>query len=86
MSKACKYCGQSNTQKDAYGYCRKHSCFERSGRKAEVEKLEKKISDAKYGPNRLPTYKRNYFDGTPYNPQEQKIAWLRRQQAEIINF
>lgn len=87
MSAPCKYCGQTDTRKDAYGFCRKHSCFERSGRKAEVEAIERKISDIKFHPTkRLPTYKRNYFDGRPYNPQAEEVAWLRKKQSEIINF
>jgi hypothetical protein len=85
MGKPCKYCGQSNTHKDQYGFCKKYRCFERSGRKAIVEKLQNEISNIKFDSS-IPTYKRNQFDGIPYNPKQEKIDYLNKQIVEIINF
>lgn len=44
MSKYCKYCGQSNTKLDKFGYCKEYNCFEQSGMKTKYENYIKQIN------------------------------------------
>jgi len=41
MMKSCPYCAQTETRKDKYGYCKKHSCFYVSGTKDKLDDLKK---------------------------------------------
>ena len=79
---SCPYCAQTDTQKDKFGYCKKHSCFEVSGTKKQLEDLKKELSDTIL----LPKYKRNFLDGTVYNPQKEKRAHVLNQIQKLIGF
>jgi hypothetical protein len=83
VGKPCKYCGQSGTHKDEFGFCKKYNCFEVSGTKEKIEKLERRKLHVS---TTYPTYKRNQFDGIPYNPREDELRWINKQIGEAINF
>jgi hypothetical protein len=80
MSNSCPYCAQTDTRKDQFGYCKKHNCFEVSGTKAKYKELNKKLSDTFF----LPTYVRNQFDGSHYNPREEKREQLLKQIVQLL--
>ena len=44
MFKYCKYCGQSNTKLDKFGYCKEYNCFEQSGMKSKLDNYIKQIN------------------------------------------
>ena len=81
MGKPCKYCGQTNTHKDEFGFCKRYSCFSVSGKKAQYENLLNERRDIKLN---VPTYKRNQFDGIPYNPQEDQLKWNAKKISELL--
>jgi len=41
----CKYCASYSTPLDKFGYCKKYSCLERSGKAEILKDLSKKASD-----------------------------------------
>ena len=82
MGKPCKYCAQSGTHKDDFGFCKKYNCFEVSGKKQILEDLLKKKQDVQLT---YPTYKRNQFDGIHYNPQEDELRWIDKQIIALLN-
>ena len=43
--KGCKYCASDSTQLDKFGFCKKYSCLERSGKADVLRNLIKKASD-----------------------------------------
>lgn len=80
--KSCPYCAQTETRKDQYGYCKKHSCFYVSGKKEKLESLKRDLSNTIF----LPTYKRNVFDGQVYNPRQEKRSFIFGKIQELIGF
>jgi len=78
----CPYCGQSNTKKDEFGYCVKYNCLEVSLVKEKYSKLLKQLTDAWS----LPTYKRNYFDGSVYNPRQEKYNEIISKIYQLLGF
>lgn len=82
MSKSCPYCAQTDTRKDAYGYCKKHSCFYVSGNKEKLEQLRSKLGDRFFKPK----YRRNMFDGAVYNPQREHVANIHREVQKLLGF
>jgi hypothetical protein len=80
--KSCPYCAQTETRKDKYGYCKKHSCFYVSGTKDKLDDLKKQLSDTIF----LPTYKRNMFDNQPYNPRQEKKSFIYKKIQELLGF
>lgn len=83
MGKPCKYCGIKETHKDRFGFCKKYACYHVSGTKEKVENLEARKLHVSIT---FPTYKRNQFDGSYYNPREDEIRWINKQIGEVINF
>jgi hypothetical protein len=82
MNNSCPYCAQTNTRKDNFGYCKKYNCFDVSGTKTKLEELKCLMSKAR----KLPTYKRNVFDNTHYNPREVELRELRRRIVQLLGF
>lgn len=78
----CPYCAQSDTKKDPYGYCKKYNCFIISSTK---DKLDSYILDLRKA-NDLPKYKRNQFDGIPWNPRQVEISWVYKKIQALIGF
>jgi hypothetical protein len=80
--KSCPYCAQTNTKKDEFGYCKKYSCFEVSGDKKAYECLKDKLRDTIF----ISSYRRNQFDGSPYNPREEAKSWITLKIQELLGF
>lgn len=79
---SCPYCAQSNTRKDEFGYCKKYACFSVSGTKQKFEDLRKQIGNTIF----LPTYRRNMFDNSAYNPREEKKSHLIMEIQNLLGF
>lgn len=80
--KICLYCAQANTRKNEYGYCKRYNCFEVSGDKSKFEKLQGELREARS----LPTYKRNQFDGSVYNPRKIEERWVLLKIQKLLGF
>jgi hypothetical protein len=82
MGKSCPYCAQTDTKKDSFGYCSKYHCFEQSKDKTKYEDLKSELRNAQ----QLPTSKRNFFDGSYYNPREEETHILFKKIVSIFGF
>lgn len=80
--RACPYCAQTETIKDQFGYCKKYQCFRISGKSLELELILKQLNTLYL----IPTYKRNMFDGTVYNPRKEKKSQLLHEVQKSIGF
>jgi hypothetical protein len=49
--KHCKYCAQTDTKLDEFGYCKKYDCLSRSGKKAKLENLIERARNILFIPN-----------------------------------
>jgi hypothetical protein len=81
MGKPCIYCGQSDTRKDVFGYCKKYNCYEVSGVKRKVDAIDRQLLMTSITES---TYKCNMFDGTPYNPRKDKLRHLLQEKTALI--